>query len=746
MQLFFLSILACLLFLYGEEEIPIQEVVDIEQLEKHNEDIAVLKERLRQKFVESHELKDEAAHKEVLEQIQGIKNEIRLLQEHFRKEYTEDAALQGEGYAFWNQGETTLSQLILEYGSSDFLYIIPSELGSLKLHLYSSIAIPKECWSEMIEQILKANGIGLKQINPYAKQLYILKQDISAIEGIAHKVEDLQTLETNARVFYVFSAPPDQAKAVQAFFERFSDPKETTVHSIGRKVLIISSKESVEKLIGLYHAVWEQSNGKMIRMLNLKKLQVSEAEKVLKALFPDPNMKVRTSFYPQIAEDLIIMALPQGLVLIGEPETVQRGEKLVSDLENQLDDPSELTIFWYACKHSDPADLAIVLEKIYSSLTYSDITNREVASTFPNADKLVTASPPVPTFAPPLMQVKSEEKRQISNQGCFIVDPKTGSLLMVVRKEELAKIKALLKKLDVPKKMVHIEVLLVEKKLQDRKTSGINLLRIGNASGIKETSLGLDTGSRSANKGILEFLFARKKSSSTPSFDLSLNFLMAQEDLKINANPSVIAINQTPASISIVEEISINNGAILDGGSALQKSFSRANYGITLLMTPTIHLPDPEEDGEDQNGFITLQTNVTFDTTTVSVDDRPPVTRRHIENEVRIADGETIILGGLRRKSTEEKREKIPFLGDIPGIGKLFGSTSTVDSQSEMFIFITPKIIRNPVEDLRKIRAAELEKRAGDTPQFLQRLQEAKIREKMRLFEDSIQLIFNPYG
>ncbi len=63
--------------------------------------------------------------------------------------------------------------------------------------------------------------------------------------------------------------------------------------------------------------------------------------------------------------------------------------------------------------------------------------------------------------------------------GNFVVDAKTASILMVVRREELCKIKSLLKKLDVPKRMVQIDVLLVEKRLQDRSQIGIELLNIG---------------------------------------------------------------------------------------------------------------------------------------------------------------------------------------------------------------------------------------------------------------------------
>jgi general secretion pathway protein D len=211
----------------------------------------------------------------------------------------------------------------------------------------------------------------------------------------------------------------------------------------------------------------------------------------------------------------------------------------------------------------------------------------------------------------------------------------------------------------------------------------------------------------------------------------------------------VLAINQTPAQISIVEEISINNGAFpinTPSGVVVEKSFTRAQYGITINLTPTIHLPDVEEEGP---GFVSLQTDLEFDTTKIiSEEDRPPVTRRHIENEVRVADGETIILGGLRQEIEENTREKIPFLGDLPGIGKLFGTARSRDISTEMFIFITPRIIRDPVEDLRLIRQEEYRKRPGDIPEFLACIDEAKSHERKRLFGQSLKLLFdtNSYG
>lgn len=743
---------------------------DVEGAKTFNQTFSHLKQELHEKFEKASALARSGADQEVfaalLEEVQSLKSEICQLEEKWRSASIQEISQDEDPYALWDVGEITLSQLIMEYGASDYLYVIPPELSGSKISLFSNIPLPRESWSEMIEVILSNNGVGVKKLNPFVKQLYIFKMDPSAIEAILGKEQDLELFSTQARLCFVFAPPFEQIKAVQAFFEKFSDVKQTIIQTIGSKIVVISTRDCIEKLIGLYHAVWEKTKGKIVRLLSINKMTPAEADKILKAIFSESNQKIRTP-YPSIPiEELVTLTLPQGLVLIGEEDIVQRAEKMVQDLEAQLEDPGEKLIYWYNCKHANPQDVAGVLEKVYDSLANSHFEKKAEKS--PDHQDLQKNSPPVcdpnpglpaPSYPPanaafnptlpataPFIQPALLEKSPNSAFGNFIVDLKTTSILMVVRREELSKIKALVKKLDVPKRMVQLDVLLVEKKLTDRKQIGINLLQIGSsASGSTQNSISFDNKLQAVNKGILSFMFSRP-SGKAPAFDLTYNFLMAQEDIRINANPSILAINQTPAQISVVEEISINNGAIpvqlnTAGQVTVEKSYTRAQYGITINLTPTIHLSGDDE----TDGFVSLETNLEFDTTQASADDRPPVSRRHIENQVCIADGETVILGGLRRKMEEDSREKIPFLGDLPGIGKLFGMTKMIDTSTETFIFITPKIIRNPIDDLRRMRHSEYEKRAGDIPEFLEKLDEAKKNQRKKIFENSMKMLFDMY-
>lgn len=675
---------------------------------------------------------------------------IVQLEKRWREAAVQESKREEEGYALWDQEETTLSQLVMEYGAMDYLYIIPPDLAPMKLNVHSTIPIPRESWSEVLEILLAHNGVGVKSINAYARQLYIMRQDPSAIEAIASRPEDLNLIPPKARLFYVFSPPVEQVKSTFQFFERFSDAKQTFVYQVGSKIAMVSSRTEVEKLLSLYQSVWEGKEGKVLRVVTLAKIGAKEMEKILQSFFGEAIEKSRPPVGRPEQDGLNVLSLGQGnsLILIGSNSVVDRAEKIIKDTEEQLHDPSEMTVYIYNCRHSDPSDLAKVLEKVYISLlTISPEANKETIDVSyatqgisPKVPDGYAQPAPLVVAPPPLNPGIKGQVEYEKGSDNFIADPKTGNLLMVIRRDALKKIKDLLRKLDIPKKMVQIEVLLFEKQHNTQNGFGLNLLKIGSKNNhVQYTSQDAPMGI-----GILQFLF-KHHYNHFPSVDFSYSFLMTQEDIQLNASPSVITVNQTPATITIVDEISINNGAApidTNHGIAFEKSFSRAQYGITIILTPTVHLADTEEDGEDGKGFVTLQMNITFDTPKASHDDRPPVLRRHIENEVRVVDGQTVILGGLRRKTIQDNEEKVPFLGEIPGLGKLFGSTNLKDHNTEMFFFITPTIILDPKEQLDKFRTEELKKRPGDIPEFLERLVDARREENRKFFDNSLKMFF----
>ncbi|MBM3207051.1 MAG: hypothetical protein FJZ57_00365 [Chlamydiae bacterium] len=732
------------------------DLVEIDQvLVKVNNDLNGLRAQLKDYYGKLQDLNKTQAtqddYQQLLVKVNEVKKNITSLETSWRDTVVGESKKDDEGYALWDQEETTLAQLVMEYGAMDYLYVIPPEMANLKLNMHSAIPIPRESWAEVLEIILAHNGIGVKKVNSYARQLYVMKQDPSAVHSFASKPEDLLLVPDQTRIFYVFSPPIEQVKSTFQFFERFADAKQTFVYQIGTKIGLVTSKEEMEKLLMLHQTVWEDAKGKVSKVVPITKLPVREMEKILTSFFGESMEKARAPFAKIEQEGLVAFSLGHGnaLILIGQQEVVDRAHKVIQDTEEQLENPAEMTVHVYTCRHTDPSDLSKVLEKVYNALLISSTEGRESYdvnySSFGNQFKTpdgYSPSQPLPVTPQPLHPGSYAKVEVEGGSDHFIPDPKTGNLLMVVRRDVLQKVKSLLKKLDVPKKMVQIEVLLFERTLNNQNNFGLNLLKIGtHRNGLLYTSLKPIQGN-----GVLEYLFHRSRKGKVPAIDFAYNFLMTQENIQFHAAPSVITVNQTPATINIVQEISINNGAApvdTNKGIAFEKSYTRAQYGINIVMTPTVHIADDEIEKSEELGSVTLQTNITFDTPRSVDNDRPLVDRRHIENEVRVVDGQTVIIGGLRRKAVNDKEERIPFLGEIPGLGKLFGSTYLTDTNTEMFFFITPHIIPNPQEDMERIRTEELRKRPGDIPEFLEKAIEAQDKEKEIIFERSFKLLFS---
>jgi len=750
----------------------------------------------------------------LLTQINSIKENIRDLENSWRELSTlsEDSA---DDYALWHQPETTIGQLVVDYGSPDFVYIMTPDISSIKLSVNSNIPIPRSSWGEMLEVILNYNGIGIKVLNPYLRQLFIAKDDRSNLQMITSDRFDLELMPSHARVCFVLSPQPSEVKRIWFFLDKFTNPNNTILQMIGRDILIIGQVSEVQELLKIYDFVIANRGDKEYKVLPLFRVEAEDMAKIIGTIFdqlietpkatatPPATGKgnILPPSRPQMTDSsggsnglkiIPLSHIAQAVFLVGTQEEIEKAETIIKEVENQVGDSRRKTIFWYTTKHSDPNELADILQKVYELMVTTGTGYEEermmeeegprppdlpplsagfgTNQPFYNIPTLMAPRPLVPrlydygyflddTYLVEPNPTRRRWERERLEKGNntrtnFIVDAKTGAIVMVVEVDILPKLKDLIKKLDVPKKMVQIEVLLFEKRLDRNNQFGLNLLRTGNAAtNTHNTSVQFNntfpvntTFPRPENAGVFDFLISRTKTASgIPAYDFAYRFLLTQDDIQINASPSVVAMNQTPASIEISEEISVSTGIFeipTEGAVTLKDSFARARYGIKIEIIPTIHVREDEDDAEDPFDYVTLQTDILFETIQPSVTSRPDVTRRHITNEVRIPDQQTVIIGGLRRKNMSDSKESIPYLGEIPGIGKLFSITQLADSSAEMFIFITPKIITDPQHDFYRLRCEEMMRRPGDIPSFLCKLNDAHEMEKNRLFQGYLTILF----
>jgi type IV pilus assembly protein PilQ len=299
----------------------------------------------------------------------------------------------------------------------------------------------------------------------------------------------------------------------------------------------------------------------------------------------------------------------------------------------------------------------------------------------------------------------------LSSRGSVAVDDRTNTLLLQDTPEKLADVRRLVATLDIPVKQVEIEARIVivnndfERDLgvilgvTASGTNGANglLATTGTTTGLPSnpqttfTGLGTGTGVQSYNvnlpvsspAGSIAFGIL----GANYLVDLELSAAQTENLATIVSSPRVITANQQEASIKQGIEIPYQQSA---SSGATTIAFKDA---VLLLKVKPLITPDNR---------IILDLNVSDDSVGQVVVasggvNVPAIDTRAIQTQVLLGDGETVVLGGILETQQKKASTKVPWLGDIPGLGALFRETQNVNDKDEMLIFVTPKILRSDV-------------------------------------------------
>ena len=189
----------------------------------------------------------------------------------------------------------------------------------------------------------------------------------------------------------------------------------------------------------------------------------------------------------------------------------------------------------------------------------------------------------------------------------------------------------------------------------------------------------LDGGNATFNGSKANFLF------SSPSSNLAWQLQAAETKglVKILAEPKLLAIDGKPGSFNVGNQIPYPSSA----GMSSQVAYSFKDTGVILNFTPTIL--------EKSNRVILkLSPEISeVDASVTSIAGIPGIKTRKVDTTVELADGETLIIAGLLSHNTQNSITQVPGLGNIPGLGLLFTNFYRDKKDTEVVIFITPKII-----------------------------------------------------
>lgn len=301
----------------------------------------------------------------------------------------------------------------------------------------------------------------------------------------------------------------------------------------------------------------------------------------------------------------------------------------------------------------------------------------------------------------------------LSERGTIQVDERTNTLIAHDTPQRLEKLAQLLAELDIPPRQVLIESRVVVANRNygrnlglrwgvtaaDRRGEGraVVVSGTGEASGLiaetlenTEDGQGALTAADVADRYSVNLPVAGAAGRFSlallhPDYllDLELAAMQAEGQGRLISAPRVLASDQREASIRQGVEIPYQEAA---SSGATTTHFKHAALGLTV--TPRI----------TPNGRVILRLLVTKDSVgKIVATERggavPSIDTRRIETEVLVEDGQTLVLGGIRETENADTRSSVPWLGAIPGLGRLFRSSINSSIETELLIFVTPTII-----------------------------------------------------
>jgi general secretion pathway protein D len=289
-----------------------------------------------------------------------------------------------------------------------------------------------------------------------------------------------------------------------------------------------------------------------------------------------------------------------------------------------------------------------------------------------------------------------------------VADERRNALLIFGSGAQYALLEQVLTRLDAPREQVLIEATIAEVTLNDQLNFGVQwFLDRGSSTAGFSNSNGATVGAAYPN---FNYTFL------TPNTRVVLNALSSVTDVQVLSAPRLMVLNNETARLQVGDEVPVvvqSATSTVTSDSAVVNSVEYHDTGVILEVTPRIN----------RSGAVVLDVNQEVSTvtnTTTSGIDSPTIQQRKITSVVNVQDGETVALGGLISDTSSRTGAGIPYLRDIPVLGKLFGTDGHNKGRTELLVFLRPVIVRDAtrareVTDALRASMSRLEIFAGAT-------------------------------
>lgn len=398
------------------------------------------------------------------------------------------------------------------------------------------------------------------------------------------------------------------------------------------------------------------------------------------------------------------------IILVADATDTERIRALISRLDSPVDLSSD-RFYVYRCQHASAEELADVLSGLTggsssssnSSLGSSTSTTSSSLSTggLSSTQQRLSAQRRTPGSSRNTNTRTGASSVNLGEDIAITADPATNSLIIASSKTDYEKILELLKQLDIKRRQVLVEALLLEVGLTDSTTLGTEFAASGGGADggvFASSNFGNLASLLSDPTSLANFSLAAASSGTLtlpgdiviPSQTLLISAAESNTNANILSAPNILTTDNEEAEIVVGQNVPFlaSQSTSSDNLNNTFNQVDRQDVGITLRLTPQISSGD----------FVTLRiftevSNVVDATANSPLG--PTTTIRTSETTVITKSGQMIAIGGLISDDTSSSDTGIPFLKDIPIFGSLFKLNTEAVRQTNLLIFITPKIIKD---------------------------------------------------
>ncbi|MHC4060642.1 MAG: secretin N-terminal domain-containing protein [Planctomycetota bacterium] len=328
-------------------------------------------------------------------------------------------------------------------------------------------------------------------------------------------------------------------------------------------------------------------------------------------------------------------------------------------------------------------------------------------------------------------EVELALRKFISQRGSISSNPGTSNIIVTDTESKVKAIDSFMAEIDRVTPQILVEARIYDVETSDQLDLGFEWLFGRNTayggSGVGDVGEGATGRTEPFITGALESAITQTPKTDgllrfgvlNDSIDLDVLFTANQENIHATllASPRVLVLDNEEATFKIIEEIPFQELTQTAGGGNIGTTEFK-EVGVELYVIPHV----------TRDGMIRMQVNPKFSTQTDTVEivipvpgstpitsPQPVVDKREAITRVLVRDGQTVVLGGLRKKAIGQEVSKIPLLGDLPAVGGLFRFEGEKIVRTELLVFVTPRIVEEAV--LSEVEAAQFEVTEIDSPE-----------------------------